>query len=163
MFVFLIVLLVPPCAGHPSDKATFLPQDKAALLAQRTRAPFPVEKLPHRVAALCLRGPSVLSRVLLFPLAEQEWSACCHGSDTAMGQRGPGEASDRTQDNVKPSRSGKGKRSGKQRKGKVSMSVWETRLSPALERQHLEQHVFVVPRWRGSVSAPTTQPHGAMP
>lgn len=118
MFVFLIVLLVPPCAGHPSDKAAFLPQDKAALLAQRTRAPFPVEKLPHRVAALCLRGPSVLSRVLLFPLAEQEWSACCHGSDTAMGQRGPGEASDRTQDNVKPSCLAQGREKGVESRGR---------------------------------------------
>lgn len=44
---------VPPCAGHPRDKAAFLPQDKAALLAQGTRAPFPVRKLPHSVAALC--------------------------------------------------------------------------------------------------------------
>lgn len=153
MFVFLIALLVPPCAGHPSDKAAFLSQDKAALLAQRRRAPFPVE-----------RGPGVLSRVLLFPLAEQEWSACCHGSDTAVGQQGQGQDSDCTQDNVKPSVSlREGKKEWKAEEGESEhLCVGNKAFSSTGKVAPGAAFVRATPM-EGGVSAPTTQPHCPMP
>lgn len=119
---------VPPCAGHPRDKAAFLPQDKAALLAQGTRAPFPDRKLPQSVAALCWE----VCRVLLSPLTQQDGEHPAMGSDMGHGHRG-GQWLHTGQCETSLSCSGKTKSSGKQRKGKVNISVCKTRLSPALK------------------------------
>lgn len=85
-------------------------------------------------------------RVPLFPLAEQEWGACCHGEWHGCGTAGTGVARDCTQDSGKSDK--KKKRSGKQRKGKVSISVSKTRLSPVLEDSTWSSICFCYPDGR---------------
>lgn len=126
VFVFLAALLVPPCAGHPSDKAAFLPQDKAALLAQGTRAPFPVEKLP-RAWQLCAERTWHAKQGPLLSSGREEVECMLPWGVTWLWDSGDhtegGQWPHSGQCETSLSHSGKGKGSGKQRKGKVSISV----------------------------------------
>lgn len=88
VFVFLVALLVPPWARHPSDKASFLAQDKAALLAQGTRAPFPVQTFPRAWQLCAERSWHAGSSPSLWPSSSGEHAAM--GSGMAVGQWGPG-------------------------------------------------------------------------
>lgn len=71
VFIFLIALLALPCAGHPSDKAALLPPGQSSIVGSRDEGTFATERLPHSTAALCCKGLSVLSSVLLFSPEEQ--------------------------------------------------------------------------------------------
>lgn len=92
MFVFLVALLAPPCAGHPGDKAAFLPPGQSSVVGSGDEGTFVAKRVPHSTAALCCEGPGVTSSVLLFPPEEQRSGVCAAGLTCLRDSRDQGRA-----------------------------------------------------------------------
>lgn len=123
MFVFLVALLAPPCAGHPGDKAAFLPRGQSSVVGSGDEGTFVAKRVPHSTAALCCEGPGVTSSVL-FPPEEQRSGVCAAGLTCLRDSRDQGRAVvvGRTLSCFPWGREG-----GVERKRKGSISGWEMR------------------------------------